>query len=158
MPAIPWRDLAKQLDPHSEFAAPATRDQLAAAEAALKIGFPDQLRELLLETDGVEGIYGLARVWPVARIVKDNLDFRSNADFPSLYMPFEPLLFIGDNGGGDQYAFRILAGKIEHLDVFVWEHESDSRNWFSRDLRDYLARSAGHKRYDPAKHGDTAVD
>jgi hypothetical protein len=153
-----WRNLAQRLDPESDFAAPVTRDQIAGAETALKIAFPNELRELLIETDGIVVNYGLARVWPLARIVKDNLDFRSNADFPSLYMPFEPLLFIGDDGGGDQYAYRILAGKIENLDVFVWEHESDSRNWFARDLRDYLARSAGHEQYDPAKHGGTAAD
>jgi hypothetical protein len=150
--------LASRLDSESRFEAPATREQLAAAQVALKIALPDQLCELLLEADGVKGRTGPARVWPLARIVRDNIAFRSNPDFPKLYMPFEPLLFFGDDGGGDQYAYRILAGRIKYLDVYRWDHESDSRIWFARDLRDYLARPSGHEQYDPAKHGGTAAD
>lgn len=158
MPETSWRNLASRLDPDSQFAAPTTREQIAAAQVALKVPLPGELSELLLETDGIEGRYALVRVWPLARIVSDNHDFKSNVDFPKLYMPFEPLLFFGDDGGGDQYAYRILAGQIEYMDVYAWEHESDSRNWFARDLRDYLARSSGHEQYDPAKHGGPSAD
>ncbi|MEH0472441.1 SMI1/KNR4 family protein [Streptomyces sp. B21-097] len=28
-------------------------------------------------------------------------------------------------------------------DVFVWDHESDSRRWVARDLEDYLRRRLG---------------
>nr|WP_329202312.1 MULTISPECIES: SMI1/KNR4 family protein [unclassified Streptomyces] len=55
-----------------------------------------------------------------------------------LYMPFDALLFFGDNGGGDQFAF---VQTPRRPDVFVWEHETDSRRWVAGDLRDYLGRS-----------------
>ncbi|MEU9917381.1 SMI1/KNR4 family protein [Streptomyces sp. NPDC051001] len=49
-----------------------------------------------------------------------------------LYMPFDALLFFGDNGGGDHFAF---VQRPQRPDIFVWEHESDSRRWVAGDLR-----------------------
>ncbi|MET9693876.1 SMI1/KNR4 family protein [Streptomyces sp. NPDC006514] len=72
------------------------------------------------------------------RIVEQNLLFWSDPSFARLYMSFEALLFFGDNGGGDQFAFVQMPRRP---DVFVWEHETDSRRWVAGDLRDYLGRS-----------------
>lgn len=75
------------------------------------------------------------------RIVEVNLMFRQNANFRELYMPFDHLLFFGDAGNGDQFAFPIQSdGLIHRLDVFVWNHEDDSRSWVARSLKDYLDR------------------
>ncbi|MFC8033052.1 hypothetical protein ACFUVU_09590 [Streptomyces griseoincarnatus] len=41
-------------------------------------------------------------------------------------MPFDSLLFFGDNGGGDQFALVVAQ---ERDDVFVWDHETGSRMW-----------------------------
>jgi hypothetical protein len=111
------------------------------------VAFPEDLRSLLEETNGVIGRYGVGLVWPVERIETDNLDFRSNTSFRELYMPFDHLLFFGDEGGGDQYAFRVLAGVIDPWNVYEWNHENDSRQWFAGGLRDYLARSFGHESF-----------
>jgi hypothetical protein len=75
----------------------------------------------------------------VQRIAEDNLRFRSNKDFKSLYMPFSDLLFIADAGNGDQFAFPIDAdGAIRRPDVFVWNHEDDSRTWVAPSLKRYF--------------------
>ncbi|MFB7909715.1 SMI1/KNR4 family protein [Kitasatospora sp. NPDC059146] len=111
---------------------------LAEAERRLGFGLPGELGELLLESDGVIGRTWVDTVWPVERIVEQNLLFRSDRSFAELYMPFDALLFFGDNGGGDQFAFVRTPVRP---DIFVWEHESDSRRWVARDLRDYLGRS-----------------
>lgn len=142
-----WRELVERLAPGCEFSPPATPAQLAAAERSLGVSFPDDLRELLSETNGVVGPAGFGLVWPVERVASDNTAFRSNADFRELYMPFDPLLFFADQGGGDQFAFRILAGAIRAPDVYEWLHENDSRQWFAGDLRDYLARALGHSSF-----------
>lgn len=70
--------------------------------------------------------------------MEQNLLFWSTDTFPGLYMPFDPLLFFGDNGGGDQFAFVLTP---ERPDIFVWDHENDSRLWAARGLEDYLHRS-----------------
>lgn len=94
---------------------------------------------LLHETNGVEGEYGLGLVWPVERIVEDNLDFRKNEGFRDLYMPFGHLLFFADAGNGDQLAFPIHADSLIHRpDVFAWNHEDDSRSWVAPSFEKYL--------------------
>ncbi|MCX5256879.1 SMI1/KNR4 family protein [Streptomyces canus] len=111
---------------------------LVAAERRLTRTLPAELRRLLLESNGVIGHAHVGTVWPIDQIIETNLLFWSDQTFTQLYMPFDALLFFGDNGGGDQYAF---VQKPERPDIFVWEHESDSRRWVANNLQDYLGRS-----------------
>lgn len=53
-------------------------------------------------------------------------------------MPFDSLVFFGDNGGGDQFAFARLP---DRPDVFVWEHETDSRYVVAGSLAQYVTLS-----------------
>lgn len=54
-------------------------------------------------------------------------------------MPFEHLLFFGDAGNGDQFAFPIHAdGTINRPDIFLWNHEMDSRSWIAPSLKLYF--------------------
>ncbi|MET8896533.1 SMI1/KNR4 family protein [Streptomyces albogriseolus] len=87
---------------------------------------PAQLGAPLQETDGVADAYGTDVVWPLEHIVEQNVLFWSGEACAGLCMPFDPLLFFGDNGGGDQYA---LVVEPERDAVFVWDHETDSRVW-----------------------------
>lgn len=134
-----WRELIGKLSPDCEFAEPAANAQILMAEEALGVRFPDELRGLLQETNGVDGEYGVALVWPVERIQTDNLSFRTNADFRELYMPFDSLLFFGDACNGDQFAFSINAGKIRRPDIFAWNHEDDSRTRQAPSLSTFFA-------------------
>lgn len=119
------------------FAPPAAYADLVAAGVALASPLPEQLVEVLAETDGVSGEHGLGLIWPLNRIVGDNLMFRSNPDFASIYMPFDALLFFADGGNGDQFAFPCRPQRDE---VFVWNHETDSRMWVAGSLDQYLQR------------------
>lgn len=118
----------------ASFSPPASNDDLAATAAALGTSLPQQLRELLSETNGIEGEYGLGLVWEVARIAKDNTWFRTNEDYRELYMPFDGLLFFADAGNGDQFGIS-LAGNQE---IYVWDHENDSRTWVAPTVTGYL--------------------
>lgn len=114
--------------------ASATQQGLRAAQETLGHGLPDDLRALLLESDGIEGEYGLGLLWPADRIAKDNAQIRTNADFADLYMPFDGLVFFADAGNGDQF-FVSLSGNNE---VYVWNHEDDSRTWVASTVLGYL--------------------
>jgi hypothetical protein len=134
-----WIELIRGLTAECEFSAPATEDRLSAAGRALGTELPPHLRDLLGESDGISGEYGLGLVWPLHRIVEDNRRFRENTDFRRLYMPFDHLVFFADAGNGDQFAFVLNAGgMIRRPDVFVWNHEDDSRTWVAPSLRHYL--------------------
>ncbi|MFI9213954.1 SMI1/KNR4 family protein [Streptomyces sp. NPDC053253] len=133
-----WREAALEVFPGAGFRSPAQVAALADAERRLGCGLPDELRQLLLESDGIIGHTAVDTVWPAERIAERNLFFRSDRSFAQLYMPFDALLFFGDNGGGDQFAF---VQTPQRRDIFVWEHETDSRRWVAGDLGDYLDRS-----------------
>lgn len=133
-----WRDLIAVLYADHEFRPHCSSSAIVSAESKLGQEFPDDLKALLLETNGVFGSYGLPLVWPLDRIVADNTDFRSRTDFVDLYMPFSSLLFFADAGNGDQFAFSILNDKIRKSDVFAWNHENDSRMWVAPDLGRYF--------------------
>jgi hypothetical protein len=132
-----WKELVLTRFPDGRLAPGAGEAELSKAESRLGLAIPTDLRSLLGETNGVAGKYGEGLIWSVERIATDNLEFRSNPDFPDLYMPFDPLLFFADDGGGDQFAFRVLDGDIP-LGVFRWDHENDSRTWVAPDLHRYL--------------------
>lgn len=130
-----WRQRLMDLTKAATFADPLSAADIAEAERALGGQLPRPLVELLSETDGATGEHGLGLVWPLARIVKDNLVFRTNPEFQGLYMPFDPLLFFADAGNGDQFAFVWTPRRDE---IYVWDHENDSRTWVAGSLDRYL--------------------
>jgi hypothetical protein len=133
-----WKELAKQHSSAVVVQAGASESAIQQAERALGVLFPDDLRGCLLESDGIEGEYGLGVVWSLERIIRENRSFRETAAFRELYMRFDCLLFFADAGNGDQFAFAIQAGEIRRDDVFVWNHENDSRTWAAPSLSKYL--------------------
>ncbi|HBE70731.1 MAG TPA: SMI1/KNR4 family protein [Planctomycetaceae bacterium] len=133
-----WREINLDLTAHATFAPSASAAAINDAETVLSISFPDELRSILQESNGVTGKYELGLVWNLDRMQRDNLQFRSDSNFRDLYMPFDHLLFFTDAGNGDQFAFPIQNGKIQRTDVFVWDHESDDRRWVAGSLKQYL--------------------
>jgi hypothetical protein len=130
-----WRERISGWTGGASFHQGASEAAVRACEAALDQRLPADLVGLLRESNGVDGEYGLGLVWPVERIQADNLRFRTDATFAGLYMPFEPLLFFADAGNGDQFAFVM---RDRPADVFVWDHETDSRTMVAPSLATYL--------------------
>lgn len=112
----------------------ASAEAIRACEGLLGNPLPRELRELLTETDGVEGEYGLGLVWSTERIGEDNRRFRKSRDLGDLYMPFDGLVFFSDAGNGDQFGVS-LSGNHE---IFVWDHEDDSRRWVAPTIMTFL--------------------
>ncbi|MEU1150903.1 SMI1/KNR4 family protein [Streptomyces sp. NPDC005863] len=136
--AVMWRQAVQEVFPGAGLREPVEASEIVEAERRLGRALPTDLEQLLLESDGVLGHSHVDTVWTIDQIVEHNLRFWSDEAFAQLYMSFDALMFFGDNGGGDQFAF---VQKPQRPDVFVWEHESDSRRWVANNLRDYLGRS-----------------
>jgi hypothetical protein len=133
-----WRNYLQKLSTDCRFNSGADAGVITTAERDLQIQLPSELTEVLSESDGVMGQYGLGLVWPIDRICSENMAFRSNEQFRELYMPFDNLLFFADAGNGDQFAFAVCSGAVRRPDIFAWNHENDSRCWVAPSLRVYL--------------------
>lgn len=134
-----YRKLCESLKSDLLFAPPASATSLKQLSDELHCSFPSQLQSFLTEMNGLTIDYGTQIIWSAEDILKTNLHFRSNPDFQQLYMSFDSLLFVGERGNGDQFAYPIQKdGKISKSDILVWEHENDSRTWFAKDLMDYI--------------------
>lgn len=116
------------------FREPATAGLIRTVEQDLGHRMPGELRELLAQTNGIEGEYGLGLLWSAERIARDNAHFRNSQEFRDLYMPFDGIVFFADAGNGDQFGVS-LSGKHE---VYVWNHEDDSRTWVASTILGYL--------------------
>ncbi|MBY0241221.1 MAG: SMI1/KNR4 family protein [Burkholderiaceae bacterium] len=133
-----WSTYLPSLSSEIRLNSPATAENIHACEKVLGITLPEELRSLLSQTDGVMGEYELSLVWPVEQIAKDNIQFRNEVTFAELYMPFDSLLFFADAGNGDQFAYSILSGSVRRNDIFVWNHEDDSRTWIASSLKHFI--------------------
>lgn len=133
-----WCEIIKAMDPYSKFFPGATTDQIITLEKALSIKLPEELKNLLSETNGVRGKYELSLLWSAEQIVQENLDRRTNVAYLENYMPFENLLFFADAGNGDMFAFSIIQGVIKRSVIFVWDHEDDSRRCIAYSLQSFV--------------------
>lgn len=123
--------------PQAKVMPPATEEKIAIAEVTLGVTFPPELRAFLLEADGVDGLYS-DPVCSVERIVSMNHEYRT-ADYLADCMPFDDLIFFGDTGNGDDFAFPITRSEKSHA-VLMRDHEEDSRDEYAGGLADFLIR------------------
>lgn len=135
-----YKELITKLDNECEFNSAASYFEILSVEEELNVTLPDELKDLLREANGIEYDFGAGLIWSTERIKSDNIEFRTTADFKDLYMPFDCLLFFGDAGNGDQFAYSILNGEIRRNDIFEWNHEDDSRTWAAASLRQHLEK------------------
>ncbi len=133
-----WTNFLKEISSSYEFSPQVSLEQISEVETVLGHLLPKQLKELYLETNGAYHNKNYLRVvWSLEKLVKDNLEFRSNSDFNSLYMPFDNLLFFGELGNGDLFAFAILKDGSTR-DIYTWNHEDDSRQWAAGSLKTFF--------------------
>ncbi|ENB9402088.1 TPA: SMI1/KNR4 family protein [Bacillus paranthracis] len=132
-----WKNTIRSISPNLSFKNPATEDELTEVQKNLQVEFPNDLYQLLQETNGVEGEYG-DFIWSASKIKTENMNMRNIVDFKDLYMPFDCLLFIADGGNGDLFGYSILNGIVQRDDIYVWNHENDSRTWVAPSLETFM--------------------
>ena len=53
-------------------------------------------------------------------------------------MSFDQLFFVSDAGNGDLFSFVTLSNRFDRFDIFVWNHEDDSRKWVAPNLAKFV--------------------
>jgi hypothetical protein len=110
-------------------------DVVRLVEAERLLGGPlhADLRTLLLESNGVAGEYDLGLIWPIYRILEDNIAFRTD---PVTNQGASGLLFFADAGNGDQFAYVVSAQSPP--EIHVWDHADGTHRWVAASLAGYL--------------------
>ncbi|ANC08487.1 MULTISPECIES: SMI1/KNR4 family protein [Bacillus cereus group] len=132
-----WKDTIHSISSNLSLKNPATKEELTDIQQCLHVELPNDLYQLLQETNGIEGEYG-DFIWSASKIKTENMNMRNIADFKDLYMPFGCLLFFADGGNGDLFGYSILNGKVQRDDIYVWNHENDSRTWIAPSLEIFM--------------------
>ncbi|MEK3705161.1 SMI1/KNR4 family protein [Paenibacillus sp. FSL R7-0198] len=132
-----WKEYFKGISEEYAFSSPASGDEIAKVESLFQVTLPHELKEMLLETNGLRAIYDLGLIWSVDRIKNENKHYRDD-HFQEYYMPFDNLIFFGESGIGDLFAFPVTGEGICRDDVFVWNHENDSRKWVAPSVSKYV--------------------
>jgi SMI1/KNR4 family protein SUKH-1 len=106
------------------------------AEDALGCRLSDSLQGLYAHTNGLLDEWGYAYVLSISELVEQNRQFRG--EYSDVYMSFNDLVLFGQLGNGDMFFQPSIPEANDN--VFVWDHEDDSRNWYARDIEDAIRR------------------
>lgn len=136
------RDTAALCFKDCRFFPPVLPGALAAAEVALGCPLPEDLKQLYAQTDGLFVHHGTNLVMPLQAAVEENETLRYSPDLRELYMPFNHMLVFGGAGNGDLYFFPMHADGFLAPEVFIWDHETDSRTFFAANLKSLFLRHA----------------
>ena len=96
----------------------ASRKQIAEAEMAMKVIFPDEIKQMLSELNGDKWL-----CFSCDEIVKNNIETRKYLS--EYYDGLDNLLFIAGNGCGDYYGYIIEDGSCVDGKIIMWEHETN---------------------------------
>jgi hypothetical protein len=134
-----WTAWLRAIDDYGvvvELSDPADETTIDALEDQLGLDLPEDLRSLLLETDGLVDDAGGEPVWPVERIVEENLALGRDGDTPVLPEGADAdLLFFGDTGGDDLFVYRLGGNRP---DVYLWVAGRQETHWVASDLQSML--------------------
>lgn len=129
------------------FYPPNSDSELRLAEERLNVELPKQHRSLLLQTNGVMEMMSVDGgdwfdagwlLWPLDKIIEENLRIRSDDSVREMCMPLNCFLFFADAGNGDLFAYSIVSGEIRSSDVFAWAHEDDTRSNVAPSLAQFI--------------------
>ena len=132
-----WKECFKGISEDCTFSNPASNYEIAKVEELFNVRLPQELKEIMLETNGVRGIYDLGLVWSIDLIINENMRYRDDLSKVH-YMPFDNLIFFAESGIGDLFGFPVVGNGICKDDVFVWNHEDDSRKWVAPSVSKYI--------------------
>ncbi len=133
-----WKEYLLSISKECQFKAPATEADIFPIKRDLNIDLPKKLADLYKETNGVFGIYGISFIWSTEQMVKENLFFRAIQKQSDSMRSLDTFLFFSDAGNGDLFGYSIENGSIQNDEIYVWDHEDDSRRVIASSLEEFI--------------------
>jgi len=142
---IMWKDYLNSISNEFQFKAPATTTDLLLIKTELNVDPPNKLTDLYSETNGVYGNYGISFIWSTKQMVKENMYFWNVQEHRCSTKPLNNFLFFSDAGNGDLFGYSIKNGSIQTEDIYVLDHEDDSRRVVASSLEQFIKDWIGGK-------------
>ena len=133
-----WKEYLHDVSNECQFESPATETEIASIKKELGMDLPNQLAALYNETNGVFGNYGISFVWSTEQIVRENLFLRSLQEEQDFMQPVDHFLFFSDAGNGDLFAYLRENDTTWNENIYVWDHEDDSRRPIAPSIETFL--------------------
>ena len=117
---------------------PCSENEILAAEQFVGFTFPNELKELLCETNGDNWL--LLSAQEIVNHVKTNREI-----FPEYFEPDEfeekinRYVYFATNGCGDYYCYRVLPnGETDTSAIYIWEHELCETREVAKNIPDLI--------------------
>jgi len=133
-----WKEFIKNISEGYILVEPAMENEIHKLEKIFSVEISNELKTFLSESNGVYDTYKCPIIWSVKQIIEENSNLRKYEHFKDIYMPFDCLLFVADAGNGDLFGYSILNGIVQKDDIYVWNHEDDSRTWVASSLKKFI--------------------
>ena len=132
-----YRELIEALSGKNSLAVvqpPASLAEIKAAEDAVGVPFPSELRALLSELNGDRWlIFSTKEIMETAALNREVLS--------ECYEDIERHIFFAGNGCGDCYCYNIdEAGQVDDKRIFIWLHETNETELVASSITELIAR------------------
>jgi cell wall assembly regulator SMI1 len=135
--SMTWAKRAKLCFPDCRLGRKASSASIEEAERRLGRELPQELKALFAETDGIFDNRGDWLVHSLDYLIEDILGLWEIDD---LYMAPRTMILFGGPGNGDRYFIPVLPNGVYSECIFLWDHETDSREWIAQSFSDYFYR------------------
>jgi hypothetical protein len=126
---------------------PASPNGISNFENTIGLKFHDEIKGLLLQTNGIHGIVTLPSgeefpdeplIFDLDQMLEINQHHRKDRNVRDTFMPFSNLLLVSHDGTGNYFCYGYTATRKPTWDIFFWDHETDSRLSIARGLDSFI--------------------
>ena len=138
-----YRELIEKMiekQPYARLQEPCSEAEIAAAEQYVGFAFPDELKDLLRETNGDRWLLMSAQgIWEHAKMNREIYpEFLEPEEFEE---KINRHVFFATNGCGDYYCYRVLPnGETDASAIYLWEHELFESRVAARDMAELITK------------------
>lgn len=119
---------------------PCSEREIKEAEDYIGFEFPEELKDLLRETNGDH--WFLLSAEEIVDNVKRNREILTEyLDADEFEEKVNRFIGFATNGCGDYYGYRVLAnGKTDTRAIYIWEHELFEIRMVAKDISDLITK------------------
>lgn len=121
-----------------ELKQPADESEVEKIEKDLALHIPEDLKNILLKTNGIEDEFGGELIWSAEYILHENKWLRDELSSEVETYNFEDYFFFSDAGNGDLLGYRMETSIVKNPQIYLWNHEENIYTEIAQSLYEFL--------------------